>query len=125
MKITLLPSTAPPPDCFRCHNPATSHITKSSNRKGNAGRLYYKCVPCNKFLSFADDRGDDPRNPQCECGYASKRQVSGPEKGRKIHFVCKTGSCEFYSLAVSKEGDAIVLPDSELLVGIMARLKII
>ncbi|KAK2005426.1 hypothetical protein LZ32DRAFT_183773 [Colletotrichum eremochloae] len=48
--LVLLPASSasdyiPPPLCRSCRAPTTRHVTRSSNRKGNAGRPYYKCLP--------------------------------------------------------------------------------
>ncbi|OJD10148.1 hypothetical protein ACJ73_09917 [Blastomyces percursus] len=77
-----------PPNCRSCHHPSSREVTRASNRKGNAGRPYYKCHRCNKFLCFADDRGNDPSNPPCYCGVLSRRQVAGYDKHvpRGMHF---------------------------------------
>ncbi len=84
------------PSCRSCAKPGTRLITRSSNRNGNAGRPYYKCFPCDKFLCFDDSRGEDEKNPLCRCGRSSRRQLSSREKGREIFYVCSTGSCQFF-----------------------------
>lgn len=91
----LAPAAATPPPCFRCRRPSERLVTRSSNRNHNAGRPYHKCVPCNNFLGFADDRGNDPRNPSCPCGHSSRAQRAGGS-GR-LHYVCRMGTCDFYS----------------------------
>ena len=98
-------------------------LTRSSNRNGNAGRPYYKCDPCNKFLVFADDRGNDPANPECDCGISSKKQISSRDKGRKIHFVCRMGGCDFYAPKVVRDGETVAAEGG--LVAELAALKII
>ncbi|KAK2037077.1 hypothetical protein LZ31DRAFT_426802, partial [Colletotrichum somersetense] len=96
----------PPPLCRSCRAPTTRHVTRSSNRKGNAGRPYYKCLPCNKFHCFADSRGCDPRNPNCSCGQPSRMQVAGRERNPPggLHFVCQNGGCDFYLPRVNDNG---------------------
>ncbi|KAF2498794.1 hypothetical protein BU16DRAFT_443877, partial [Lophium mytilinum] len=80
----------------------TRFVTRRSNRKGNTGRPYFKCLSCDRFLCFADRRGNDPSNPLCFCGASIKRQISGPEKdvARGVHFVCRLGECAFYRICV-------------------------
>jgi len=113
------------PDCHRCRKPSTMWYTRYSNRKGNAGRPYYKCLPCGKFLVFADERGNDPTNALCFCGETSKRQVSGPDKRkpRQIHYVCRVGGCDFYKVHLTAKGEAIRL--SKDLVREFTKLRII
>jgi hypothetical protein len=92
------------PNCRSCRKACTRHITRSSNRNGNAGRPYYKCIPCDKFSCFEDSRGEDETNPLCDCGKSSRRQLSGREKGRRIFYVCKTGSCDFFQFHKRQDG---------------------
>ncbi len=101
--LTLTPDTyAHSPPCLRCSLPTTRLITRSSNRNGNGGRPYDKCLPCGKFHRFADSRGDHPDNPPCRCGGPSKRQVAGEQRGKKVHYVCRGGTCEFYAEQVPR-----------------------
>jgi hypothetical protein len=92
------------PNCHSCGEACTRHITRSSNRNGNAGRPYYKCIPCDKFSCFVDSRGEDENNPLCDCGKSSRRQLSSREKGRRIFYVCKTGSCQFFQFHKRRDG---------------------
>ena len=102
-----------PPPCFLCKGPSKRCITRESNRNGNAGRPYYKCFPCNKFLVFDDSRGNEPGNPECPCGYSSKRQVSGTGKrvARAVHFVCRMGTCDYYQAKEKMDGSREILDD--------------
>lgn len=75
--VSLAPAPETGPDCMRCGRPSSLMWTRTSNRNGNAGRPYYKCIPCNKFLVFNDTRGNDPLNPHCYCNVSSKRQLAG------------------------------------------------
>ena len=123
-------SLAPPPDkappCFRCGEPSVRFITRRSNRNGNVGRPYYKCVECRQFLVFADERGNDPQNPPCDCGTSSKTQVSGPDKSvpRGVHYVCRLGKCDFYAPCMDQEGNQVALVGDQLL-DQLAALRII
>lgn len=108
--VTLAGLPASPPHCFHCGNPSTRLTTRISNRNGNAGRPYFKCIPCNQFLVFADRRGNDPANPPCRCGLSSKRQIEGKRQrmsGRNIHFVCRLGTCDYYAAARDQTGNQI------------------
>ncbi|KAF2869242.1 hypothetical protein BDV95DRAFT_570683 [Massariosphaeria phaeospora] len=124
-RINLTPPPEVPPKCFLCSGPSAKFITRCSNRKGNAGRHYNKCVPCGKFLGFADDRGNDPNNPPCNCGTSSKRQVAGPETQvpRGVHYVCRLGACDFY--APARDADLRQITVNSDLVGLLAQLSII
>lgn len=113
---TNLPPPSSPPRCFQCDLPSVCCVTRRSNRKGNAGRKYFKCVRCRKFLVFADDLGNQPGNPPCECGHSSKREVSVKEKltseGKrawKVYFVCRLGTCDFYQEGEGRGGTSDVL----------------
>lgn len=120
---------APPPtiapECIICHKLTSRLITRSSNRKGNAGRPFYKCIPCNKFHCFDDIRGNDSRNPLCDCQVSSKLQVSGPDKrvARGLHYVCRLGSCNYYRVRGGAQERQVRL-DADL-VAKLAMLKII
>lgn len=123
--ITLAPPPATTPDCRICHQPASRTLTKTSNRKGNAGRPFYKCFPCDRFICFDDTRGNDSRNPLCHCQISSKMQVSGPEKeiSRGLHYVCRVGACDYYEACRDTHQRQITL--NEDLVDVLSRLKII
>jgi hypothetical protein len=97
-EIPLAPPPTKAPDCILCGKPTRRRIARVLNPNGNAGRPYYKCIPCDKFHCFCDSRGNDPTNPPCHCGKSSKRQVSGHGKAvpRGVHFVCRLGTCDFY-----------------------------
>lgn len=114
------------PNCRRCGEPATEEVTRPSNRNGNAGRPYYKCHRCNKFLCFADDRGNDPNNPLCNCGIPSRRQVSGRHRrvSRGVHFVCRQGGCDFYDICQRDDGQHLSI-ESEDLLTLFVNLRIV
>lgn len=95
--------------CHLCGGPSTRLVTRYSNRTYYGGRPYFKCLPCNKFLAFADERGINSSNPRCYCdcgrgrqgqqGQLSRLQMNGqahPRLPRGLHFVCATGRCGFY-----------------------------
>ncbi len=91
-------------------------ITNQSNPNGNAGRPYDKCVPCHKFLGFADYRGNDPDNPLCDCGASSRRQMVGLQKRvpRGVHFVCSLGTCNFYKECIGTDGKQFAVPETDV-----------
>lgn len=91
-------------------------ITQLSNPKGNAGRPYYKCQPCDLFLVFNDQRGNGIHNPPCYCDTSSKMQVSGLDKmvPRGLHYVCRLGRCDFYSAVLNRKDDQLSLKQDEL-----------
>lgn len=125
LQQVLAPGPTDAPDCILCGQSTNLFTTRSSNRKGNASRSYYKCVPCGKFHCFADRRGNDLTNPPCHCGESSKRQIAGPEKsrGRQVHYVCRLGKCDYYGEHRTPQQETIVL-ESEL-VEPMTRLGLI
>lgn len=53
--------------CPNCLAPATFVVTPASDRRGNAGRPLSICVPCSRFISWADMRGVTLDNPNCNC----------------------------------------------------------
>jgi hypothetical protein len=123
--ICLAPPPATVPDCHLCHQPSERKITRTSNRKGNAGRPFYKCFPCDNFLCFDDRRGNLPSNPLCYCQVSSKLQVSGPDKrvARALHYVCRLGACDYYE--VYRDAHQRQITIDEDMVNIFARLQII
>lgn len=126
LQYTLTKPTPTIPKCIKCNKPTTFSITRLSNRKGNGGRPYYKCIPCKKFSCFADDRGNDRSNPQCHCGLKSRRQVSGPEKRgpRQVHYVCRVGGCDYYEVHLTPEKKPISFNALEV-VELLGGLKIV
>ncbi|SMQ44940.1 unnamed protein product [Zymoseptoria tritici ST99CH_3D1] len=120
-----LPAGPAEPNCSRCgaHNDdLTRLITKTSNRNGNAGRPYLKCLPCERFVTFDDRRGTSANHQPCDCEKPSRLQLAGKAKGRKLHFVCATGTCGFYTAKVNGEGDVVVIEED--LIGRLAGLLI-
>ncbi|KLU89499.1 hypothetical protein MAPG_08470 [Magnaporthiopsis poae ATCC 64411] len=118
---------ATPPRCAYCSKITERFTTRSSNRKGNAGRPYYKCVPCDNFAVFDDERGNDSRNPPCKgCGHPSKRQVAGHNTRVPggIHYVCSRGTCNFYRRHLNKDGVQLAVLDPEVL-SKLANLKLV
>ncbi len=115
------PLTAP--TCLRCGKETKRHVTRRSNRNGNVGRPYYRCPKCNKFATFADERGNVEANPICKCGHPSRRQVSGQDRGRTVHYVCRSGRCEFFVFQRTPEGEIQSLTDD--MVGRLARLRLV
>ncbi|PVH90901.1 hypothetical protein DM02DRAFT_607024 [Periconia macrospinosa] len=111
--------------CLRCGGLCNRHTTRHSNRNGNAGRPYYRCMSCSKFATWADERGKHPGNPPCHCGRPSRRQISGNAKHppRGVHYVCANGGCWFYM--AGKGSDHRQVQISEGLVPMMASLGII
>ncbi|KAH7412826.1 hypothetical protein BKA64DRAFT_659649 [Cadophora sp. MPI-SDFR-AT-0126] len=103
-EIRLLFHNQQAPNCHSCGEACTRLVTRVSNRNGNGGRPYYKCIRCDKFSCFDDSRGEDENNPVCDCGKASRRQLSSREKGRRIFYVCKTGSCQFFQFHKRQDG---------------------
>ncbi|KAH9883296.1 hypothetical protein F4778DRAFT_802559 [Xylariomycetidae sp. FL2044] len=123
--MTTADMTTDRPRCYLCDSPSSRRVTRSSNRNGNAGRPYFKCVPCDKFLVFADARGNDHENPVCLCRVASKRQVAGRDRQvpRCLHYVCRLGRCGFFARARDVEGKAVTV--DEEMIETLARLSII
>lgn len=105
-----------PPTCNRCDRLSSRLTTRTTNRKGNAGRPYYKCLPCNKFLCFIDDRGNDPNNPPCYCEESSKTYMAGSEKRvpRGLFFSCRQGACDFHKPLRNDRGQHIAVSSYDL-----------
>lgn len=113
------------PNCRACHRRTVRRVTRVSNRTGNANRPYYKCIPCDKFQCFDDDRGKSPDHPLCSCNIPSRQQVAGPDKfiPRGLHYVCSSGACDFYGVQRDAQQQQITLDEN--LVDTLARLNII
>ncbi len=123
MTAILLSEHTVSPKCLRCSDSTSRFVTRQSNRKGNAGRPYYKCLRCDKFSCFDDTRGIDGLNPRCLCDSASRRQLSGQERGRKVHYVCVSGRCDYFMYHRGAD-DAAVTVDEDL-VEALIRLRFI
>ncbi|KAF1823916.1 uncharacterized protein K489DRAFT_169265 [Dissoconium aciculare CBS 342.82] len=119
----------PGPRCATC-GAVTSRLTyfktRSSNRNGNAGRPYLKCMICNKFVTFTDCRGINNDAPRCVCGLLSRQQIAGrmgTRTPRGLHYVCSLGQCEFYQARTNAQGEQQVL--AEHLIDLFAKLNVI
>lgn len=130
------PSTPPPysaalprPRCVRCGaglDALARFITRRSYRNGNADRPYVKCMPCNKFVTFMDDRGVDDAGPRCNCDLPCRLQVSGRvgvATPRGLHYVCSVGQCDHFEIRRNERGEQAVLDED--LIGLFARLRFI
>jgi len=110
----LAPAPNTPPTCFVCQKSNFVHWrpTNSHNPNGNAGRHFWKCYDCDQFLCFADTRGNDCRNPLCDCGESSKLQMSGVYSSppRMLHFVCRLGCCNFFNAPQDNAGRYFIVP---------------
>ncbi|KAI0895788.1 hypothetical protein F4806DRAFT_69859 [Annulohypoxylon nitens] len=87
-----------PPECRSCRIAGIMKITCKSNVNGNAGRPYYSCPKCEKFIVFADELGNCTGNPQCDCRLSSKRSVAGLDSSQpgRGFFSCRVGKCGFF-----------------------------
>ncbi len=126
LHIDEVPASLPegPPSCKKCRIETTLRSTRVSNRNGNSRRPYYKCLRCDIFHCFADQRGNNPGNPPCFCKIPSRLQVSNKDKpkGRRLHYVCRSGVCDFFDLHQSAKEEITV--DDDLVAGLI-RLLII
>ncbi|KAI1472750.1 uncharacterized protein F4812DRAFT_410127, partial [Daldinia caldariorum] len=95
----LAPFPTLPPQCLKCKRVTTGLTTSWANTNGNADRPYFKCLRCKVFYIFADTRGNNPDNPECErpcnCGASTKLIANRDGKERYFHllYVCRRGTC--------------------------------
>ncbi|KAI0467180.1 hypothetical protein F4859DRAFT_278924 [Xylaria cf. heliscus] len=84
--------------CRICRSPAVWAITQPTNINGNAGRPYFRCPPCDKFLAFDDKRGIEETNPLCDCGEPSRRDLSGyrSKVPGRLFYTCSNGDCGYF-----------------------------
>lgn len=75
------------------------------------------------FICFVDDRGDSEGNPECDCGVSSRRQLSSPQKGRKIFYKCKSGACDFFQFHQRADGTEWSVDDD--VAKALAELKVV
>ncbi|KXL46122.1 hypothetical protein M433DRAFT_160112 [Acidomyces richmondensis BFW] len=126
MNTSVDPASVCCPWCGRKDNNLYFYITRTSNRNGNAGRPYVKCGPCQKFITFQDNRGVHLDNPKCKCETPARLQVAGKfqkVKPRGLHYVCSTGGCNHYSVAKNELGRQYSLSDD--LLTMFVNLKLI
>ncbi|KAK3939017.1 hypothetical protein QBC46DRAFT_217185, partial [Diplogelasinospora grovesii] len=92
------------PPCLICGTPSSFREVLPYNTNGNALRPYYRCEPCDKFVTFADLIGCHPDNPPCNCEprMASREVVTGSNAqcgaGRKV-WRCAEGRCRYWKLS--------------------------
>ena len=86
-----------PPACLTCGQPCSREIVQANNPNGNAGRWFYTCKngEHGRELSCFDDRqGIANGNPQCWCGFTSRRvRNKGPTES--YFYSCPAGSCRY------------------------------
>lgn len=128
-------ASIPLPRCSSCdatYPHLRRFVTRRSNRNGNAGRPYLKCMPCEKFITFLDDRGIDLDGPHCFCDFPCRLQVSGryvvTTTPRGLHYVCAFGRCKYHE-PVKRDGKGTDTGEQETVpeefVDLFARLKVI
>lgn len=107
--LPLAPAAKNPPHCFSCNKPSQRMVTRSSNRNANGGRPYYKCISCGYFFAFADERGNNPDNPSCDCGESSRLQRAGENSSNPggLHYVCRLGTCDYYEVKVDENQEQV------------------
>ncbi|KAM7187593.1 hypothetical protein V8F33_011149 [Rhypophila sp. PSN 637] len=93
--------------CQVCDQSSTFGRVSASNPNGNAHRPFYKCIKCDKFITWADLGGVLADNPECDCAVGvgrravlpsrmtatGKRAASGP--GR-VFYTCAEARCDFW-----------------------------
>ncbi|KAI2783459.1 hypothetical protein F4815DRAFT_351563 [Daldinia loculata] len=86
---------------LRCPNYRPNHLSfelKQSHTLFNPDRWFYVCSDCyDGFLCWADDRGVHKNNPECHCGYPSRKEMT-TERSRNprvIFYNCATKECGF------------------------------
>lgn len=94
------------PTCSLCGGEPKHFITRRSNRNADAKRPYYKCMPCKKFVTFADGRGINVSYPTCDCDAPCRLQLAGKSAATPcgLHYVCANGKCEFFERAKDRGG---------------------
>ncbi|KAF1842803.1 uncharacterized protein K460DRAFT_268311, partial [Cucurbitaria berberidis CBS 394.84] len=72
-------------------------IVNQGNSNGNAGRPYYLCDHCHRWITWGDNRGISGGNPLCFCGAISRQDRAGNETSipRLGFWTCATGSCDY------------------------------
>ncbi|GAB1316520.1 GRF-type domain-containing protein [Madurella fahalii] len=86
------------PPCLACRRPSSFGRVSPSNTNGNALRPYYRCGPCNRWVTWADMRGVRDTNVACACGVPSRECITGRRAlcgpGKRF-WVCVEGRCRF------------------------------
>jgi hypothetical protein len=83
----------------RCRHHSTSAVERRvlpGNEKGNGGRPYYKCGPCDEFVCFGDMEGIQVENPACGCEPISLSRRVTDRQGR-VFYNCALGGCGFFT----------------------------
>jgi hypothetical protein len=87
---------ANPPICPSCNHIASRGIVGGANRNGNTNRPYYYCQSNHKrvFITWDDARDTSASNPQCQCGFPSRRnRTNRPQP--MAWYACSSGECSF------------------------------
>lgn len=105
------PALLIPPPCpsANCSKSTKKLFVEPENPNGNAGRPYYSCPDCNRFVCFGDMRGIHLSNPECWCGgfQLSRLQVSGEKRKvpRALYYTCALGQCNFFDYCRHEWGE--------------------
>ncbi|KAI0895790.1 hypothetical protein F4806DRAFT_69899 [Annulohypoxylon nitens] len=100
-------------NCRGCDRNISLRYCKYSNPNGNEGRPYFACDGCDKFWSFANERGVLKDNPYCDCESPTRtrQQVTGQNKKTPgmLHTVCSSGQCDHFSWVVDYYENPIII----------------
>ncbi|KAK0636455.1 hypothetical protein B0T17DRAFT_82178 [Bombardia bombarda] len=93
--VIWFPTKGPP--CRRCRVPTSWQKVLDTNTRGNVGRPYYRCTPCDNFHIWGDLVGISPENDRCRCGNPTRAGVT-TEKAKtrgpgETFFKCAEGRC--------------------------------
>jgi hypothetical protein len=87
-----------PPTCRQpsCGKPCTLSTVNETNANGHINRPYYFCTNGHPsiFSTFNDSQGIVEGNPQCLCGWTSRKSITNKEP-RKYFYCCPVGNCGF------------------------------
>lgn len=118
----LAPSSSFSGICKKCSPKGVTEIQKSGNHNENMGRPFLNCHE-HGFIRWLDERGVHANNPLCDCGWRSRRNVSGSHKGRKVFFNCTEGKCRFWQTDKRADGQDWCVDDD--MVELLRRLDFI
>lgn len=117
---SLTPTSSMAGDCRQCLAPNKFRTSRKKRENINGGRLYRSCSSrtCNAFNGFADDRGLDPGNQQCDCNQPSRlvaKNKFNTQGFRELFYGCRDGNCDFFAEHTGRDGEVAQFTDADLM----------
>jgi hypothetical protein len=78
-----------------CAGVSVAMVWNKNNKNGDAGRVYYECKTCKRFVTWADRKGMGDNTGSCRCGEEVSCRKYINEMDGTARLECWDGRCSF------------------------------